>query len=693
MYSVRKRDEADPRKIKIHDESLCRACGACLERCPQIAIGRPATSVELHPYLLTMDDPYWNSDVVSRIDLEATTGKIPVSGTGQGDPHRGFGNDGIRFGHFHIVGPAQNLLYESTADAIAIGLGRRPKYLHFEGENLKTPAPRLITLKTPLLLDAMPMEMNEGLLSSMLEAASAVGTRVTLRLEDVEKYGPKIGAGIKDQILRLTAEEAKTLLAGKPLPRILRDHPPGLVEIEVDDRLLGRMEGVRGLFPESTLFSAVITIEKGDVDSECRPSPLLRERLKALVDSPFDILCLTSDYAADQRYYLTTDGVPAVHHFLVEQKIRHRFSIVAAGGIRSAADAQKTVQRGANGIKIDWPVLLTIDPQARQKFLKGEPIEDGAEGPAVAMRLANLIRVWNVQIIEVLGASGFKDIKKTVGEENRLLIFDDLEERIYDILHSRHRTERNSQKNRERLEREFDLAGSGWRYGQLKGMIEPTDLPHRFYDVNLRPQCFRIFDRDYVWPASLIASVGRMAGGDQKTLLLRHTEEIGKLGDGFDSIGVKFQRDPDSLPEEELDGVSTALRLSQTLQLKTPFMGAGMSIGSIGPGTWRARVLATRALGTQMDTGEGGYPTVFILDSKWNLLDFTDTQVSLLAPLMEERKLISAEELTKRWAEKGKESPEYAESAGSSEEIPGFHADSVCSDCQTRRPVLCLHPA
>lgn len=263
MYSVRKRDEADPRKIKIHDESLCRACGACLERCPQIAIGRPATSVELHPYLLTMDDPYWNSDVVSRIDLEATTGKIPVSGTGQGDPHRGFGNDGIRFGHFHIVGPAQNLLYESTADAIAIGLGRRPKYLHFEGENLKTPAPRLITLKTPLLLDAMPMEMNEGLLSSMLEAASTVGTRVTLRLEDVEKYGPKIGAGIKDQILRLTAEEAKTLLAGKPLPRILRDHPPGLVEIEVDDRLLGRMEGVRGLFPESTLFSAVITIERG----------------------------------------------------------------------------------------------------------------------------------------------------------------------------------------------------------------------------------------------------------------------------------------------------------------------------------------------------------------------------------------------------------------------------------------------
>ena len=67
--------------------------------------------------------------------------------------------------------------------------------------------------------------------------------------------------------------------------------------------------------------------------------------------------------------------------------------------------------------------------------------------PALAKRIANLIRVWNVQIIEVLGASGFKEIKKTVGEENRLLIFDDLEERIYDIFKNKERLERNRQSN------------------------------------------------------------------------------------------------------------------------------------------------------------------------------------------------------------------------------------------------------
>jgi glutamate synthase domain-containing protein 2 len=84
-----------------------------------------------------------------------------------------------------------------------------------------------------------------------------------------------------------------------------------------------------------------------------------------------------------------------------------------------------------------------------------------------------------------------------------------------------------------------------------------------------------------------------------------------------------------------------------------------MSVGSIGPGTWRARVAATRALGTQLDTGEGGYPTIFILDSKWNPLDLTDQQVALLGRVMEERKLIPIEKVIQRVEQELDESPEY----------------------------------
>jgi glutamate synthase domain-containing protein 2/FAD/FMN-containing dehydrogenase/glutamate synthase domain-containing protein 3/glutamate synthase domain-containing protein 1/ferredoxin len=653
MYSVRKRDETDPRHIQIADEALCRGCGACLERCPQIAARIPATSVELHPDYLSMDDPYWNSEVISRIDLEATTGKIPVSGTGQGDPHRGSGNDGIRFGHFHIVGPAQNLLYESSADAIAIQLGRRSKYLKFAGEGIETPAPRLVGLKTPLILDVLPMKVSQDLLDAMFEAASDLGTRVTLRLEEVESYGSKIRDRIKSLILRLRPADLKKWRSIQHL----KDHPLDLVEIELDDALLERTGELRNLFPKSTVLCAVMKIGREDINSELQPSPAFQKTLESLFQSPFDVLCLTSDYDSEKGYYPTTDAVPAVHRFLVEQKLRHRFSILAAGGIRSAADSQKTTQRGANGIKIDWPVLLTADPMARQRFLRGENVRFPYDPPALAKRIANLIRVWNVQIIEVLGASGFKDIKKTVGEENRLLIFDDLEERIYDIFKNEERLKRNRDCNKARIEREGD--GFGWRYGQLKTLIQPTDPPHRFYNCDLKPSCYRIFDRDYVWPASLIASVGHMASGNPDTLFLGHTEERGNLGDGFDFMHVKFQQNPDTVPDESLDKVSSGLQISTQLRLKAPFIGAGMSVGSIGPGTWRARVLATRTLGTQMDTGEGGYPTVFVLDAKWNPLDLTDHQVVLLGRIMEERKLISVEDVIKRVQQELDESDEY----------------------------------
>jgi glutamate synthase domain-containing protein 2/glutamate synthase domain-containing protein 3 len=602
-----------------------------------------------------MHDPYWTSEAITRIDLEATTGKIPVSGTGQGDPHRGYGNDGIRFGHFHIVGPAQNLLYESSEDAIAILLGQRPKFLTFDGEILKTPAPRLIHLKTPLILDIMPMDGGEDLLEAMLEAVQHTGTRLTLRLEELERYESKIKDRMKNLILRLTSEDLKNLLNGKTWPEVLKSNPPDLVEIELEGDALKKAEKISALLPNS-IFCAVIKIEKGFIDAELRPTPPLRERLESLFESPFDAICLTSDYDPGKGYYPTTDGVPAVHRFLVEKKVRHRFSILAAGGIRSAADSQKTIQRGANGIKIDWPVLLTINPLARQKFLRGECLDLLHDPSTLAKRITHLIQVWNVQIIEVLGASGFKDIKKTVGEENRLLIFDDLEERVYDIFKNKDHLERNRLTNLARIQREGD--GDGWQYSQLKILVKATQSPHRFYNCGLKPSCHQIFDRDYVWPASLIASVGHMASGNPETLLLGHTEERGNLGDGFDFIQVLFKHNPDTLPENLIDQVSTGLRINPELRLKAPFIGAGMSVGSIGPGTWRARVLATRALGTQMDTGEGGYPTFYILDEKWNSIDLTDTQVLLLSRIMEPRKLISIADLMRKVQEKLAESPE-----------------------------------
>jgi glutamate synthase domain-containing protein 1 len=82
-------------------------------------------------------------------------------------------------------------------------------------------------------------------------------------------------------------------------------------------------------------------------------------------------------------------------------------------------------------------------------------------------------------------------------------------------------------------------------------------------------------------------------------------------------------------------------------------------------------VVATRTLGTQLDTGEGGYPTIFILDSKWDPLDLTEQQVALLGRIMEERELIPLEKVIQRAEQELDESPEYESLVKALRSFPG----------------------
>ena len=88
---------------------------------------------------------------------------------------------------------------------------------------------------------------------------------------------------------------------------------------------------------------------------------------------------------------------------------------------------------------------------------------------------------------------------------------------MYDIFKNLEHLERNRQTNAARIQREGD--GTGWHHSQLTDLVKATEIPHRFYCVNLKESCYQIFDRDHVWPASLLTSVGRMAGGDRDHLL------------------------------------------------------------------------------------------------------------------------------------------------------------------------------
>jgi len=63
-------------------------------------------------------------------------------------------------------------------------------------------------------------------------------------------------------------------------------------------------------------------------------------------------------------------------------------------------------------------VLLTADPKARQRYLSGDEMQIAYDKAALTKRIGNLIRVWNIQIIEVLGPPGSRHQENRRGRES-----------------------------------------------------------------------------------------------------------------------------------------------------------------------------------------------------------------------------------------------------------------------------------
>ncbi len=348
------------------------------------------------------------------------------------------------------------------------------------------------------------------------------------------------------------------------------------------------------------------------------------------------------------NYFVTSQAVRAIHHYLLGSGRRHQVSIIASGGIRLASDSQKTIQRGATATLLDFAALLALDPHAYRAILERKTTTEKLMNLNIdwaVQRLTNQMESRKVQILEVLGAAGFKDLKKTVGEEGRLIDFHELEERLQKtIMEKEEKLEDYIRLNEEMIAAEKIPPDASPTYSELKKRIIPLRSPHDFYDLDEVNQT--VYQRDHVWPGPVIQTLGRMAAGDPQLFYLKNVRGTGLLGDGFDVMKILYQRDPDMIPEQELDKVSTALMLDKGLVLHAPWMFGGKSVGSIGLDTWRSHVIAARELGIQFDTGEGGYPTSFFLNSKGEPIFFTERDIQRIKDFFEHDNHYTVAEIT-----------------------------------------------
>ncbi|MFZ5517618.1 MAG: glutamate synthase-related protein [Candidatus Zhuqueibacterota bacterium] len=694
MYAAR---ESQPRQIPELRHINCALCNACVNFCPQNKIMErtrlyfdklihhavdleekrywtkqqarvhDTTTVQRSTLLTEMADRYVTEEIIMEIDKEASTGKIPVSGSGQGDRHMGIGFDAERFAHFHIVGPAQNRLHEGDpAEELAVILGKREDFCKFDRDgNLVNPVHANIKLMTPILYNAIPLESNGNVELVLIKVAEQQKSLVVIQLErllehhqEILKNGgyarlpqvivPRVGS---DLINLLTVHQNTSRDFITDLWRM------PVFEVEYHPDIEQTISYIRGCVASSekvrALISGYLEISEYDLIGSLSLTADIKEKVNHFLDQKVDIVHIRGLRNKDE-YFVTSRAVRALHHYLMRIGRRHEVSIIASGGIRLASDTQKTIQRGAEATLIDFAALLALDPSTYRAMIENKSTTEkllSLDVDWAVKRLLNQAESRKVQILEVLGAAGFKDLKKTVGEEGRLIDFHKLENRIQrTIFENEQLVDEYSTCNEQLIKNETIPETQVRSYSVLKTKLAPMPAPHDFYNLGEVNQV--LYKRDFVWPGALIESMGRMAAGDMSMLDFNNVKKTGLLGDGFDVMRILYNKDPMDIHESELNQISTSLLLDKGLILEAPWMFGGKSIGSIGLDTWKAHVTASRELGIQFDTGEGGYPTSFFLNSKGEPLFFTENEIQLIKSYFESGSDYTIEQIQKTLAEK-----------------------------------------
>ena len=98
-----------------------------------------------------------------------------------------------------------------------------------------------------------------------------------------------------------------------------------------------------------------------------------------------------------------SNALRQVHAHLVRENMRDQISIIVSGGIAAAEHVAKALVCGADGVAVDWILLVAWGCSLWAD--RGRcPVEQGElEAEWAAQRVVNLMAAWRDQLLEVMG--------------------------------------------------------------------------------------------------------------------------------------------------------------------------------------------------------------------------------------------------------------------------------------------------
>jgi len=441
----------------LTDSFQCKACGRCMVYCPSGSLLVEESRIALKR------NASWTPKLIKSIWKQAETGGMPISGMGTDLPYPIIW-DHLLLDACQVTNPSIDPLREPME--LRTYLGRKPDSVEFERDDsgeyqLSTPLSSQLTLETPFIFAPMSF----GALSFNAQLSMAIAARECGILmntgegglhEDLYDFADhiivqcasgrfgvssdylnraaaveiKIGQGAKPGIggylpgEKVTVEISRTRMIPVGTDALSPAPHHDIYSIEDLRQLIYALKEATGYKPVGVKIAAVhntAAIVSGIVRAGADMVYLdgFRGGTGAAPNIVKDHLGIPIELA-----------LAAVDDRLREEGIRNQASIIAAGGIRSAADAAKAIALGADAVAIGTAALIAMGCHVCGHCHTGNcswgittqrPELVGRLDPEVfGERITNLINAWSHELTEVLGAMGVNSIESLRGSRERL---------------------------------------------------------------------------------------------------------------------------------------------------------------------------------------------------------------------------------------------------------------------------------
>jgi hypothetical protein len=319
-----------------------------------------------------------------------------------------------------IVRPTRDGIHGREYISTSVDLGRKDAVLSFDGKDLTSNPPPLVSIPLPLIIDRRPNRYSiPGLEPALMETAALTDLITIIDIErwplahsDEERHLPHVAFFLRPDSPEVPGELLKKTR---------------LVELSDHDGVIRRIARLKKIHPE-IVVSVRIPLDSNGVQ---RAISLAGEEAVEVIHVVAD---LNGNEIGAEKPRFIKDMTREIHTALIESGKRDDVTIMAGGGIALAEHMAKAIICGADLVSTNVPFMIALEchlcDACETDFgcpAKLETIDlDYAVG-----RMRNLVAAWHLQLIEVMGAMGMREARRLRGDIGRAMFFEELEEQIF----------------------------------------------------------------------------------------------------------------------------------------------------------------------------------------------------------------------------------------------------------------------